>query len=120
MSATAADIARATRASRIEIREDSAVLTTHPNARDQKDEPTAGYFEDIADATSTLTSIASLVGAFRRRFQVATEGVLSINPLTEVPTYNLIDSELNVSADCLVTRFEVDLETQRTNVEVLV
>lgn len=120
MGAQADDILRATRRSVVETREDTAVLTAHPNARDQSKNPVPGYFESTSDAATVLTSVASLVGAFRRRVVVNTEGIIALDPLTEIPTMNVVDSELNLSGDGLVTRFEVDLEEQQTNLELIV
>lgn len=120
MPAQPTDIIRAIRQSRIVTDEDTAILTAFPNARDQNDSPTPGYFESASDATTLLALKAALIGAFRRRFAVRINSILELDPLTEIPTYNLVDSEHNVSGDGLVTRIEVDLQEQTTNVELLI
>ncbi len=119
MPALPADIVRATRKARVIKREDSAVQTAFPNARDMLDAPQPGFFVDAADATSALVLAADLVGAFRRRFIVSIGDEVEIDPETSVPAWTLVDDESEVNGPVLVTRIEIDDETETTSVEVL-
>lgn len=119
MSALPADVQRATRAARIVIDEDSAVQTAFPSARDGLQSPERGYFESATDAATVLAAKAALIGAYRRRFAVSCAGEVYPDPLAEVPSYQLVASELSADLPALLCRIEVDLENETTVMEVL-
>ena len=120
MPALPADIIRATRAARVVSISDSAILSAHPNARDMGDSPQPGYFESASDATAALELAQDLLGTFRRRFLVTVHDDVEVDPLTEIPTFQLIDAEQAIDGPALLTRFEIDDETETTSLEVLV
>lgn len=119
MPALPSDVSRATRAARIVTATDSAILALYPNARDGLNNPEGGFFESATDAASVLALKKSLIGQRRRRFAVEIAGEVWIDPLTAIPSYRLIDSELNVDAPVMVCRIEVDMEEEVTRMEVL-
>ena len=119
MSALPADIVRATRQARIVRRTDAAIQSAFVKARDQGDDPQAGYFQNAADASAALEAQAALIGTFRRRFSARLAEPVWIDPLTEVPTWHLTDSETDMDDDVIVTRIEIDLEEETTLVEVI-
>jgi hypothetical protein len=119
MPALPSDIIRGTRRARIVTREDSAIKTRFPAARDQATAPERGFFETAADASSVLDLKAALTGAFRRRFAVVIDEVVWIDPSVGMQTFHLVDAELGFDGPVLVTRWRVDLERERTELEVL-
>lgn len=119
MSAFPADVQRATRAARIVIDTDTAVQTAFPAARDGLQSPERGYFESAADAATVLAAKAALIGAYRRRFAVSCAGQVIPAPLTEVPSYQLVASELTANLPALLCRIEVDLNSETTAMEVM-
>lgn len=119
MPALPADIIRATRRARIVTREDTAIRTRFPAAGDQANAPEPGFFETAADAVSVLELKAALTGTFRRRFAVVIDGLLWIDPATGVPSFDLVDEELGFAGPVLVTRWRVDLNAERTELEVI-
>jgi len=119
MAAFPLDIIRATRAARVITREDAAVRSAFPRARDAIEAPEAGFFETAADASAALALKAALIGRFRRRFVVAVADEVWIDPLDGVPTAHLRAPELLAELDCLVTRVEVDMEGEASRIEVL-
>lgn len=119
MAALPADIIRATRRARIVTREDTAIRTRFPAAGDQANAPEAGFFESAADASAVLGIKAALTGSFRRRFAVVADDLVWIDPTTGIPTYSLTDAELGVDGAVLVTRWRVDMNEERTDLEVI-
>lgn len=119
MPALPADIIRATRRARLVVREDAAIKTAFPRARDQSRAPEPGFFEDRDDAAAVLTIKASLTGTYRRRFVVTVDGLHWPDLASGVPTYRLVDAELAVDADCMVTRIALDLENELTRMELI-
>ena len=119
MPALPSDIIRATRRARIVTREDSAIRTRFPAAGDQTSAPEPGFFEGAADASTVLALKAALTGSFRRRFAVVIDGLLWIDPTAGIPTFTLTDAELGFSGPVLVTRWRVDLNEERTELEVI-
>lgn len=117
MPALPADIFAAKRAARIITREDSAVLADYPGARDNQANPSPGFFDDAADASAALVLEAALIGVFRRRFSVEVVDLLTFDGAP--PTFHLTDAEQQVDSDCLVTRYEIDLEQGLTRLELL-
>ncbi|MGD9470610.1 MAG: hypothetical protein AB7G24_00765 [Novosphingobium sp.] len=118
MPATPANIARAIRAARVVTRSDSAIQAAFPDARDQLDAPRPGYFELAADGETALELVAQLIGVRRRRFVVEIDGLVWLDPADGVPTWHLTDAELGVDDDMLLTRIEVDMESETTTVEL--
>ena len=119
MTALPADIIRATRRARIVTREDTAIRTRFPSAGDQASAPEPGFFESAADAATVLAAKASLTGTFRRRFAVVIDGLLWIDPAAGIPTFTLTDPELGFDGPVLVTRWRVNLNEERTELEVI-
>lgn len=119
MPALPADAVRATRFARIVTRTDTAIQTAFNGARDANSSPDVGYFDLAADATAVLDIKAALVGVFRRRFIVNVADEVWIDPLTAIPTYTLVDAETGANGACLLTRLEVDMETERSNMELV-
>lgn len=119
MTALPADIIRATRASRLVIRSDSAIKTLFPGARDGQAEPDPGYFENAADADTVLAIKAALIGAVRGRYIVEIGEEIDIDPFTSIPSFQLTDTELGIDKPALLCRLELDMETETTSIEVL-
>lgn len=119
MPALPSDIVRATRRARIVTREDPAIRTRFPAAADQGGAPEPGFFESAADAATVLAIKAGLTGTFRRRFAVIIDGLFWIDPTAGVPTFTLTDAELGFDGPVMVTRWRVDLNEERTELEVI-
>lgn len=119
MPALVADIQRATRKARVVTLTDTAIQSAYTGARDAIDAPDPGFFETAANASTVLALKQTLIGVFRKRYTVEIADEVWIDPLTAVPTWHLTDTETGVDADVLLTRIEVDLETETTSVEVL-
>lgn len=119
MPALPTDIIRATRRARIVTREDTAIKARFPGAGDQGAAPEPGFFESAADAVTVLEQKAALTGVFRRRFAIVIDGVLLIDPASGIPTFDLVDEELGFAGPVLVTRWRVDLNEERTELEVI-
>jgi len=119
MAALPADIIRATRRARIVTREDAEIKARFHAARDQANAPEPGFFESAADATSVLALKAVLTGSFRRRFAVMIDEVVWIDPTAGIPTWHLTDTDLGFDGPVLITRWRVDLEAERTEIEVI-
>lgn len=117
MSALAADIRRSTRRSQIVTREDAAIRAQFPGARDQLTAPEPGYFENAANAATVLAFKADLTGKFRRRYTVALDDVVVLDPFEHVPTWALADGELGIDLPLMVTRYEIDFEEETTTFE---
>lgn len=119
MPALPTDIIRATRRARIVTREDTVIRTRFPAARDQAGTPEPGFFESAADASTVLAIKASLTGSFRRRFAVAIDELVWIDPAAAVPTYLLTEAELGFDGPAMVTRWRIDLNTETAEFEVI-
>lgn len=119
MPALPANIIRATRRARIVTREDTAIRTRFPSAGDQVNAPEAGFFENASDAVTVLGIKAALTGTFRRRFALVIDGLMWIDPTAAIPTFTLTDTELGFDGPAMVTRWRVDLNEERTEIEDL-
>lgn len=119
MPALPTDIIRATRAARIVIRSDPAVKAMFPAARDGQTNPDPGFFESAADADAVLAIKAALIGVPRQRYVIEIAEELNIDPFTEVPSFQLIDSELGIDLPVMLTRMELNMETGTTTLEVI-
>lgn len=119
MAALPADIVRATRQARVVTHEDTAIKAQFPDARDGTDSPDPGYFENAADASAALALKAALNGSYRDRFLVSVADEVWIDPLSGVPTVRVICPELAADLPALVTRVEVDMESETTKLETL-
>lgn len=113
------DVVRVTRPAKIVTRTDSAIQTAYPGARDAIRSPDRGYFESASDASTVLTAKAALAGSRVRRFRVDIAEVVWVDPLTEVPSYQLVDSDLGADLPVMLARIEIDLETEMTAMEVI-
>lgn len=122
MPATAADVARATRAAVTDVQSDAAVLTRQPGARDGLAAPRRGYFDSIADAATVNAAAFVLIGTERRRFAPRVGDVLEptggFDCSTVTPAVTLVDATLSVNAACLVARLEIDDAAGATAMEV--
>lgn len=119
MPALPADIVRATRRARIITRTDAAIQSAVSGARDAVSAPEAGFFESAVDASTVLDMKAALTGTFRRRFVVGLTGEVWVDPMEAIPTVTLVDSESGFSGSAILTRIEIDLESETTSLEVL-
>ncbi len=119
MAALPADIVRATRQARVVTHEDAAVKALFPDARDGSKSADPGYFENASDASAALALKAALNGTFRDRFIVSIADEVWIDPLAGVPTARVICPELGADLPALVTRVEVDMESETTKLETL-
>lgn len=114
MPALPDDIIRATRAAR--------VVVWTGDTREGRDglrniEP--GSFENGADAQTVLANKAELIAIPRRRFVVDVEGEVVIDPTDSIPSFRVIDEEVDADTPAVLTRFEYDMETEMTGLEVL-
>lgn len=119
MTALPSTIIRASRRARIVTLESTAIRDAFPGAQDQSLAPEPGFFESAASATATLVAKQGLVGTFRRRFAPGVDGVFWIDAELGVPTYRLIDAELGFDGPVMVARWQLDLEAEQTEMEVI-
>jgi len=119
MPAFPPDIVRATRRARTVLHEVPANKTAFPRAGDQAQAPEPGFFVNAADAAAVLAIKAGLTATFRRRFTVTVDGLVWPDPATGIPTYQLVDAELDFDGPCLVARIVVDLENEQTRMELI-
>lgn len=122
MPATAADVARATRAAVTDVQSDAAVLTRQPGARDGMASPRPGYFDSVADAAAVNAAAFALIGTERRRFAVRVNDVLEptggFDCSTTTPAVTLVDASLAANGAFLVSRIELDDEAGVTALEI--
>lgn len=119
MPANPADIAAGTRPAAIATWADATIAARYPSARDGSGEPATGYFDSIADAQTVIDARGGLIGADgRRRFAVAIDDLVWIDPSLGLPTHRLVDSEQAVDAAMLLGGIAVDLEAERTTEEL--
>lgn len=118
MPATVADIAAGTRAAAVATWSDPAIQSRYPSARDGSAEPSAGYFDAIADAQAIANARGALLGVDRRRFAVTVDDLVWIDPTTGLPTFRLVDTENAVAAPMLVSQIAVNLEDETTALEM--
>lgn len=118
MPATDADIAAASRDAVTATWSNATIAARYPSARDGSVDPARGYFDSLADAQAMADARGALIGVERRRFAVVAEEVLAIDPTAGVPQARVIDSEQALDATMLAARIEVDLEQDRTSLEV--
>lgn len=118
MTATAADIAAATRKAIVSNWSSATIHTRYPNARDGLSSPAEGFFDANADADTALAARGALIGTERRRFTVKVADVIWIDPTAGIPTVTLVDAEQGVSGNFLVARYELDLEAETTTLEL--
>jgi hypothetical protein len=119
--ATAADIELGTRAQQVEKVENATIKARYPNAaRDDLLDPATGYFDLVVDAQTVLAARAALQGVERSRYAVEVEGIIWFDPIAYAGV-RLIDSEATPPLDllCLVARWQVDCEAERTSFELL-
>ncbi len=117
MPATAADIARATRAAITDIQSSGTVLARQPGARDGLASPRPGYFDTAADAATVNAAAFTLIGTERRRFAVRVGEALELDASLATPAVTLVDAALAVNGNFLVARIEIDDEAGTTGLE---
>lgn len=118
MAALASDIALAKRAASVVEVSDSAILSRFPNARDGRKAPAPGYFDSVADASAALAQKQAIVGVFRRRWAASVDELVLPVLSAGVPCFTLVDAEQGVNSVHLVARIEVDLEDEKTAMEL--
>lgn len=118
MPALPADIAAASREAITESWESAAIKARYPGARDQGSPAGEGFFDEPDDAQACADQRGALLGVERRRFSAPVQDLLWIDPATGLPTYRLIDADQQVDAPCIPARFELDLETGETSLEL--
>lgn len=116
MPALPSDIAAAMRQQMVVSAQDATIKTRFPSARDGSDDPVEGFFDSAADAVTAIGQRVSLLGVVRRRFVVGVNDLVEITPGT-VPTHRVIDAEQGLDASMLLSRLEVDLEQDTTQLE---
>jgi hypothetical protein len=120
MPALPADIVRVMRASRVVTWADNALLADFPAARDGLAEPDEGFFENAADAEAALAVKAALIGRPSRRFAVFAQADLDLDPVTAIPSFALDDPSLGIDGTGLPARVEIDLDSGRLALELVV
>lgn len=122
MPATAANIALATREAVYDTRSDTAVQTRNAGARDTGDTPRAAFWDSVTDAAIVNNAAFSLIGVERRRFAVRVQGATTFSGgldfTVATPTVTLVDAELAANGSFLISRIELDLESETTSFEV--
>jgi hypothetical protein len=118
MPADPNDIGPAIRPAAVATWEGTAIKARYPNARDGQSEPGEGFFDSIADAQAIVNARGVLIGVERRRFAAQIDGLAWLDPSTGVPTVTLIDAEQAANGPFLVSRIELDLEAERTSLEL--
>jgi len=116
MPALPSDIAAAMRQQIVVSAQDLTIKGRFPSARDNSDSPAEGFFDSASDASTALAQRVALLGAVRRRFSVSVADLVDV-PAGTIPTHRVIDSEQGLDASLLMTRIEVDLETEQSKVE---
>ena len=116
MPALPSDIAAALRQQMVVSSQDATIKTRFPSARDGSDNPAEGLFDSAADAATAVGQRVALLGVTRRRFVVTVNDMVEITPGT-VPTHRVIDAEQGLDASMLLSRLEVDLEQETTQLE---
>lgn len=118
MPADPNDIGPAIRAAAVATWQNAAIKARYPTARDGQSEPAEGFFDSIADAQTMVDARGALIGVERRRFAVQVDGLSWLDPSTGVPTVTLVDAEQLANGPFLVSRIELDLEAERTSLEL--
>lgn len=118
MSALPSDIAAASREALSESWDSAAIKARYPGARDAGSPPAEGFFDDPADAQDAADQRGALLGVERRRFAVPVQALLWIDPAAGLPTYQLVDADQIVDAPCIPARFEMNLESGETTLEL--
>lgn len=118
MPASDTDIAAASRDVVTATYANAAIGARYPSARDGSLEPSRGYFDNLADAQAMANARGALIGTERRRFAVIIDQILSIDATAGVPQARVIDSEQALDATMIGARLSVDLEQDRTSLEV--
>lgn len=118
MPATDADIAAGSRDVATATWSSATIAARYPSARDGSIDPPRAYFDSIADAQTVANARGALIGTERRRFAVVVEEALGIDPSAGIPQARVIDGEQALDATMLAARIEVDLEQERTSLEV--
>lgn len=119
MPATAARAAFASRDFRFDTLTSAAIKAAHPDARDQEDQPAVSFFDDIAAATAINAERGALLLALPRRLSVTiAEPLADLDTSLTTPTTRLVDAELGIDADLLISRLALDLETETTALEL--
>lgn len=116
--ATDADIAAGTREAIVATWSDNGIRTLFPSARDGQLTPSEGFFDALADAQTAAAQRGALIGVVRRRFAVEAVDMIWIDPLAGVPAAYLEDAEQSIAQACLVSRVELDLDTDLTTLEL--
>ena len=114
MAALPADILRASRAGKVVIWDSG-----RDTGRDGLKAIEPGFFENAADAQAVLKIKADLIATRRRLFTAEVQGEIPVDPLGKIPMIRLIDAEIDADVGAVLTRYEYDMQTEMTQVEVL-
>lgn len=118
MPALAADIGAAIRDVQLVSWTSATIALRYPSARDGSLEPADGYFDDPAAAQAVMDARGALIGTERRRFTVLVQDVLWIDPSLALPTVTLIDPEQATNGLFMISRIELDLDSETTSLEL--
>lgn len=119
MPATPDRITFATREFAFTTREDATIRTLHPDARDQAEAPAVSFFTDLAMAAAINAERAALLMALPRRLAVTLSGALTtLDTALATPTVRIVDDEIGVDDDMLISRLAVDTESETASLEL--
>lgn len=120
MPALPSDIAAGTRAMQIETWTSDAIKSRYPGARDGGESPAEGFFDNVADADAAMAQRGALIGVERRRFSVSAAELVWLDPSSGFPALRLRDEEQAVEGAGLISRYEINLESETCVFEVMV
>jgi hypothetical protein len=118
MPALPADIAAASRDAVTAAWADAAIAARYPSARDGSVEPADGYFDSVADAQTMIDARGALIGREARRFAVEVADLIWPTLAGTVPCFGLVDAEQAANGTLIAARFELDLESEKTTIEL--
>ena len=119
MPAAPADIAAGMRASVTVDWSDPAVKARYSSARDDNADPAPGWFDAAADAQIAVAARGAIFGVERRRFTLTLAAPLWLDPSLGLPQLRLIDAELSADLPTIAPKYLVDLDAERTTLEVI-
>jgi hypothetical protein len=118
MPAIPEDIGPALREAAVATWTDDTVRASFPSSKDGAKDPREGFFDAKADAQAVAEAAAIWQGTYRRRFSAVADGEHWLDPSLGVPVVKIYDSETAIAGYALCSRIEVDLDTERTNLEL--
>ncbi len=94
------------------VAEDTAVKALYGSLARQSDDPVETFFDEVDDAEVAAQERLDLLGAHRRRFEVAltgTDELLALDYTRLVPVARYVDPERDCDRSVLVGEFAIDL-----------